>query len=220
LLFTYCCPLITDCCICFLSFGCGVGDIFMSAFQMELNDYPHFDLAEDGRLCSMGQHCPGFLRVLYDALIHLGYDGDAPVYRCWLSRVHDLDKCEVSVTIPFDPARPWSGSIIDSEPDTSIEMMAHIALTSLCENRLTATAALPIVLLPIRDQENPVWQQCLAAMSDLKGPYFHAGMTLLAIYAQYMFNLQHNNARTGIQQHTRLMAYKESVTAATGEIKS
>jgi hypothetical protein len=27
-----------------LSFGCGVSDIFMSAFQMELDDYPHFDL--------------------------------------------------------------------------------------------------------------------------------------------------------------------------------
>jgi hypothetical protein len=40
----------------------------MSAFQMELNDYPHFDLAEDGRLCSTGQHCLGFLRLLYDAL--------------------------------------------------------------------------------------------------------------------------------------------------------
>jgi hypothetical protein len=26
----------------------------MSAFQMELNDYPHFYLADDGRLCSMG----------------------------------------------------------------------------------------------------------------------------------------------------------------------
>jgi hypothetical protein len=26
----------------------------MSAFQMELNDYPHLDLAEDGRLGSMG----------------------------------------------------------------------------------------------------------------------------------------------------------------------
>jgi hypothetical protein len=23
-------------------------------FQMELNDYPHFFLTEDGRLCSMG----------------------------------------------------------------------------------------------------------------------------------------------------------------------
>jgi hypothetical protein len=26
----------------------------MSAFQMELNNYPHFDLTEDGKLCSMG----------------------------------------------------------------------------------------------------------------------------------------------------------------------
>jgi hypothetical protein len=24
----------------------------MSAFQMEMNDYPHYDLTEDGRLCS------------------------------------------------------------------------------------------------------------------------------------------------------------------------
>jgi hypothetical protein len=132
----------------------------MSEFQMELNDYPHFDLAEDRRLCSMGQHCSGFLRVLYDTLIRLGYDGDAPVYHCRLSRVHDLDRCEVSVMIPFDPARPWSGSVINSEPDTDIEMMAHIALTSLRDDRLTATAALPIALLPIRDQENPVWHIC------------------------------------------------------------
>jgi hypothetical protein len=57
--------------------------------------------------------------------------------------------------IPFDLAKPWSGSIISSEPDTSIEMMGHIALTSLCEDHLTAIAALPIVLLPIQDQENP-----------------------------------------------------------------
>jgi hypothetical protein len=186
---------------------------------MELNDYSHFDPTEDGRLCSTGQHCPGFSRLLYDALIRLGYDGDAPVYRCRLSRVHDLDRCEVSVTIPFDLARPWSGSLIDSEPDTGIEMMAHIALTSLCEDHLTATTTLPIALLLIRDQENPIWQQCLAAVSDLKGPHFHAGMTSLARYAQYMFNMQHNTARTGMQQRTRLMAYKESATAATGEIE-
>jgi hypothetical protein len=99
-----------------LSFGYGVSDIFMSAFQMKLNDDPYFDLAEDGRLCSMDQHCPGFPRMLYDALIRLGYDGDAPVYHCRLSTAHGMDQCEVSVTIPFD---------------------------------LTATAALPITLLPI-----------------------------------------------------------------------
>jgi hypothetical protein len=49
---------------------------------MEINDCPHFDLAVDGRLCSTGQHCPGFPGVLYDALIRLGYDRDALVYHC------------------------------------------------------------------------------------------------------------------------------------------
>jgi hypothetical protein len=60
---------------------------------------------------------------------------------------------------------------------------SHFDLTSLCEDHLAATAALPIALLPIQDQENPVWQQCLEVVSNLKGPHFHAGMTSLARYA-------------------------------------
>jgi hypothetical protein len=91
--------------------------------------------------------------------------------------------------IPVDPVKPWSGSVIGSEPDTGVETMVHITLISLCEDHLTATAALPIALLPIQDQENPVWQQRLAAVSNLVGPHFHAGMTSLAKYAQYLFNL-------------------------------
>jgi hypothetical protein len=35
-------------------------------FQINMKDYPHFYLAKYGRLCSKGQHYPGFLRVLYD----------------------------------------------------------------------------------------------------------------------------------------------------------
>jgi hypothetical protein len=101
--------------------------------------------------------------------------------------------------IPYNPTEPWLGSIIDSEPDTGIEMMAHIALTSLREDRLIATATLPITLLLIQNQENPMWQQRLEAMSDLKGPHFHGGMTLLARYAQYLLNLQHNTAKTARQ---------------------
>jgi hypothetical protein len=97
-----------------------------------------------------GPALPGFPRVLYDALIRLGYDGDAPVYRCRLSTAHGMDQCEVSVTIPFDPTEPWSGSIIGSELNTGVELMAHIALTSLCEDHLAAIAALPIALLSIR----------------------------------------------------------------------
>jgi hypothetical protein len=191
----------------------------MSPFQMELNDYPHFDLAEDGTLCSMGQHCPGFPRVLYDALIHPGYDGDAPVYRCRLSTAHGMDQCEVSVTIPFEPTEPWSGFVIGNEPDTDVELMVHIALTSLCKDRLTATAALPIALLLNRNQENPIWQQRLEAVSNLKCPHFHTGMTSLARYTQNLFNLQHNTARIGMQQRTCLTTYKESTTAVTHEIE-
>jgi hypothetical protein len=154
----------------------------MFAFQMELNDYPHFNFAEDGTLCSTGQHCPRFLRVLYNTLIRLGYDGDAPVYHCRLSTSHAMDQCEVSMMIPFDPTELSSGSIICSVPDTGVELMAHMALTSLCEDRLAATATLQIVFLPIQDQENPVCQQRLEAVSNLKGPQFHSEMTSLAKY--------------------------------------
>jgi hypothetical protein len=191
----------------------------MSVFQMELNDYPHFYLAEDGRLCSMGQHCPGFPRVLYGAHIRFGYDGDAPVYRCRLSMAHGLDRCEVSVMIPFDPTEPWSGSIIGSEPDTGIEMMAHITLTPLCKDRLAASAALAIALLPIQNQENPVRQQRLEAVFDLEGPHFHVRMTSLARYTQYLFNLQQNTTRTGMKQCTCLTAYEESATAPARKIE-
>jgi hypothetical protein len=121
----------------------------MFVFQLELNDYPNFYLTMDGRMRSTGQYYPGFPRVLYDAHIRLGYDRDAPVYHCRLSMAHGLYKCDLSVTIPFDPVEPWLGSVISSEPDISVEMMAHFALTSLCEDRLAATAALPIALLLI-----------------------------------------------------------------------
>jgi hypothetical protein len=50
---------------------------------------------------------------------------------------------------PIDPSELWSGSVISSEADTAVEMMAHTALTYLSERCLTTTVALPIALLPI-----------------------------------------------------------------------
>jgi hypothetical protein len=97
--------------------------------------------------------------------------------------------------------------------------MANIALTSLCKDCLVATAALPIALLSIQNQENPIWQQHLEAVSDLKSPHFHTGMTSLAKYAQYLFNLHHNTGRTARHQRTRLMAYEESATATAQEME-
>jgi hypothetical protein len=98
-------------------------------------------------------------------------------------------------------------------------MLVHITLTSLCEDRLAVTATLPIALLPIQNQRNPIWKQHLKVVSDLDGPHFNTGMTSSASYDQYLFNLQHNTARTGIQQCTRLMAYEESATATARKIE-
>jgi hypothetical protein len=151
---------------------------------MNMDNYPYVTITEDGSLCSMSQHRPGFPRVLYDALRQLGYNGDAPVYRGHMSMAHGQDKCEVNVVIPLNPTEPWMATVIGVELDETIEQMAQVALTSLCETCLTDTVAMPIALFPICNQEDPVWKQRLEAMSKLKGPHFHAGMAALAGYTQ------------------------------------
>jgi hypothetical protein len=40
-------------------------------------------------------------------------------------------------------------TIIGVELDETVEQTAQVALTSLCETRLTDTAAMPVVLFPI-----------------------------------------------------------------------
>jgi hypothetical protein len=96
--------------------------------------------------------------VLYDTLIRLGYDGEVPIYRCRLSMVDDLNICETSMMIPHNPVDPWTGTIADSETDTTIGQTVHVALTSKCRICLATTAVMPIALFPIWNLENPVWK--------------------------------------------------------------
>jgi hypothetical protein len=109
--------LVTFSCLCFL---------------MNMDNYPHTTIAEDGSPCAMGQHHPGIPRVLYDALRQLGYNGDAPVYRGRMSISHGQDKCEVNVVIPLNPTEPWMTTVIGVELDETVEQTAQVALTSLC----------------------------------------------------------------------------------------
>jgi hypothetical protein len=148
---------------------------------MNMDNYPHVTIAADGSLCSTGQHHPGFPLVLYD--------GDAPIYIDCMSMAHGQDKCEVNVVIPLNPMEPWMTTVIGVELDETIEQTAQVALTSLCETRLANTAAMPIALFPIRNQEDPMWKQRLEAVSNPEGPHFHTGMAALAGYTQHLFNL-------------------------------
>jgi hypothetical protein len=91
-------------------------------------------------------------------------------------------------------------NVIEVELDETVEQTVQVALTSLCQSRLADTAAMPIVLFLIRNQEDPMWKQCLDAMSNPEGPHFHAGMAALAGYVQHMFNLQASTGRTLMRQ--------------------
>jgi hypothetical protein len=123
---------------------------------MNVDNYPHITIAEDGSLCSTGQHHPGFLRMLYDALLHLDHNGDIPVYRGRMSKAHGQDRCEVSVTLPLSPTEPWGTTVIGVELDETL-----IALTALCVTRLDDTVTMPIALFLIYEQEEPMWRQRL-----------------------------------------------------------
>jgi hypothetical protein len=89
--------------------------------------------------------------VLYDALLHLGYDEEVPIYHYRLSIVDGLDIYETNVTRPLNPTEPWMGTIISVESDTTIKRTTHVTLTSMCECRLTTTAVMPIALFLIQN---------------------------------------------------------------------
>jgi hypothetical protein len=117
-----------------------------------------------------------------------------------MSMARGQDKCEVNMVIPLNLMELWMETVIGVELDETVEQTAQVALTSLCESRLTDTVATPITLFLIHNQEDPMWKQCLEVVSNPEGPHFHAGMAALAGYAQHMFNLQASTGRTVIQQ--------------------
>jgi hypothetical protein len=128
-----------------------------------------------------------------------------------MSTAHGQDKCEVNMVIPFNPTEPWMATVIGVELYETVEQMAQVAVTSLCETRLIDTAAMPIALFPICNQEDPVWKQHLEAVSNPEGPHFHVGMAALAGYAQHMFNLQASTGRTVMRQHLHSSSLEQHV---------
>jgi hypothetical protein len=177
-------------------------------FQMDMRNYPHITIAEDGWLCSTGQHRLGFPRVLYDAL-HLRYNREVSLYRAHMSMSHSMEQCEVSMMIPINPEDPWMATVIGIELDNIVDQTAQVALASLCGSCLANTVMTPITLFLFCFRGDLVWHWHLEAVSDPEGPHYHAGMAALAEYAQYSFDLQHNIATTVLQQRLYMAAYEK-----------
>jgi hypothetical protein len=137
---------------------------------MSLEDYPHCTLGEDGFLWTTGQHCPWFLRVIFNALLCHSYNGDVLLYHCHPFQAHSLSVYEVWVEIPFDPMALFRGAIIGNDIDDTIKKMAHMALTAFCERSLAVTIDTLLALFPISNHVEPMWQQCHEVMCDITSP--------------------------------------------------
>jgi hypothetical protein len=173
---------------------------------MNMDNYPHIIIVEDGSLYSTGQHHSGFPRMLYDSLLHLDYNGDIPVYRGRMSKAHGQERCEVSMMLPS--ARQSRGERLSSASSwTRRSSMQHTSPSPPC----VRATAMPIVLFLIREQEEPMWRQRLQNVTDPEGPHSHAGMAAMMKYVHYIFNLQRNTVRTAIQQHLQMTFLEQHV---------
>jgi hypothetical protein len=106
----------------------------------------------------MGQHRLGFPRVLYDTLLHLGYNEDVLVYHACMSMAHSMEHCKLIVTIPLNSTEPWMATIISVELDDTVDQTAPVSLASLCGSGLANTTTMPIAHFLIHYQGDPVWQ--------------------------------------------------------------
>jgi hypothetical protein len=95
--------------------------------------------------------------VVYDALLHLGYNRDVLVYRARISMAHSMVQCDVRVTIPLNPMELRMAIVIGVELDNTVEQMAQVALTFLCGSHLADTTAMPITLFLVRYRGDPMW---------------------------------------------------------------
>jgi hypothetical protein len=95
--------------------------------------------------------------VLYDALLHLGYNGDVPIYRARVSKAHSMEQGDASMKIPIRPEEPWSVTVMGVELDDTVDKSPHFTLASLCGSRLADIAATSLALFLFCYQGDPVW---------------------------------------------------------------
>jgi hypothetical protein len=126
-------------------------------------------------------------------VLHLfGYTG-FPVYRGRPYRQFRLGRCKVHVDISAHPTDPtmtaWFTTARGDDLDDTLERATHQALTEFCEGHLPVLGDTAIALLPIRNEGNAVWSECMTAISDPEFPTQHVGWALTARYVQHVSSL-------------------------------
>jgi hypothetical protein len=101
----------------------------------------------------------------------------------------------------------WFTTARSDDLDDALERVALQALTEFCERHLPVLGDTAITLLPIWNEGNAVWSECVATVGDPELPTHHAGWVLIARYSQHMSSLLQEVTATGAHLHLRLEEY-------------
>jgi hypothetical protein len=176
-----------------------------------MNDYPYTTIGSNRWFRCDGLHLPGFPTLLWNVLHHFGYTG-LPAYRGRLHHQFRLGPCKIHVDILAHPTDPtmtaWFTTAQGDDLDDILEKAAHQALGDTA-----------IALLPIRNEDNAVWSERMAAISDPEFLTHHAGWSLTARYAQHVSSLLQEVIATGAHLRLRLEECIGQVKAKNRVIK-
>jgi hypothetical protein len=131
-----------------------------------------------------------------------------PAYRGHLYRQFGLGRCKVHVNILIHPTDPtmtaWFTTARGDDLDDTLEEAAHHALTEFCERHLPVLGDTAIALLPVQNEGNAVWSECVTAIGDPELRTHHAGWALTARYTQHVSSLLQEVTATGTHLRLRL----------------
>jgi hypothetical protein len=181
-----------------------------------MDDYPYATLGADGWFRCDGLHRPGFPILLWDVLHRFGYTG-LPVYHGRPYHQFGLGRCKVHVDILAHPTDPtmmaWFTMARGDDLDDTLERVVHQALMEFCECHLPVLGDTAIAFLPIQNEGNTVWSECVAAIGDPELLTHLAGWALTARYVQHVSSLLQEVTATGAHLRLRL-------EDCTGQVKA
>jgi hypothetical protein len=187
-----------------------------------MDDYPYATLGADGWFHCDGLHRPRFPTLLWDVLHCFGYTG-LPAYRGRPYRQFGQGCCKVHVDILAHPTDPtmttWFTTARGDDLDDTLERTAHQAFTEFCERHLPVLGDTALALLPVRNEGNTVWSECVASIDDPEFLTHHAGWALTARYAQHVSSLLQEVTAMGAHLRLRLEECADQVKAKNRIIK-
>jgi hypothetical protein len=155
-------------------------------------------------------------------LHRFGYTG-IPTYRGHPYRQFGLGHYKVHVDISAHPTDPtmmaWFTVARGDDLDDTLERDAHQALMDFCECHLSVLGDTTVALLPIRNEGNAVWSECVAAVGDSELLTHHAGRALTTRYSQHMSSLLQEVIVIGAHLRLRLEEYASQVKAQNRTVK-